>query len=197
MKKFTIIGIVSVLLIIPIFFGVYTENFIAKERDLLTVLTLVMGMLIFIFFSRIINIFGYNKKNIDLMRNQNVVEALLHKNQIILWFFFPLTMIMEELIFRYYIISFLFSTLQLNIILTIVLSSISFSLYHIHTWFYFKNVTILLINLSYTLLLGLFNGYIFFTLGIIPCIIIHFLIAFYSYHNLYRRYFKDDDQEQN
>lgn len=196
MKKFTVIGIVSVFLIIPIFFGVYIEYFIARERELLALIPLIFGLLIFMLISKVVNIFGYNQKSIDLMRKHTVVDALLYRKLVILWFLFPLTMITEELIFRYYLISFLFSTLQLNIILTIVLSSISFSLYHIHTWFYFKDVTILAINLSYTLLLGLFNGYIFFTLGIIPCIIIHYLIAFYSYHDLYKGYFKNNEIEK-
>lgn len=196
MKKFTVIGIVSVFLIIPIFFGVYIEYFIARERELLALIPLIFGLLIFMLISKVVNIFGYNQKSIDLMRKHTVVDALLYRKLVILWFLFPLTMITEELIFRYYLISFLFSTLQLNIILTIVLSSISFSLYHIHTWFYFKDVTILAISLSYTLLLGLFNGYIFFTLGIIPCIIIHYLIAFYSYHDLYKGYFKNNEIEK-
>ncbi|MFX1325244.1 MAG: CPBP family intramembrane glutamic endopeptidase [Promethearchaeota archaeon] len=196
MKKFTVISIVSVFLIIPMFFGVYIEYFIAREREFLTLIPLIFGVLVFMLITKIVNTFGYNQKSIDLMRKHNVIDALLHKNQVILWFLFPLTIIMEELIFRYYLISFLFSTLQLNIILAIVLSSISFSLYHIHIWFYFKDVTILGINLSYTLLLGLFNGYIFFTFGIIPCIIIHYLIAFYSYYDLYNGYFKNNEIEK-
>ena len=65
--------------------------------------------------------------------------------------------IMEELIFRYYLLGFLALTLHLELAISILISSLVFSLYHIHTWFTFKSSKILLINISYTLILGLFT----------------------------------------
>lgn len=190
MKKSTVISIISVVLIIPILFGVYTENFIVRDADLYTILLLILGFSLLLFIGKIINYFGFNNYDIDLMRRHDVINAFINNNRIVLWIFFPITMIMEELIFRYYLISFLATTLQLKIILSILISSIAFSLYHIHTWFSYKSQTILLINLSYTLLLGLYLGYLFYTLGFIVCILIHYLIALYLYYNLYRKNFR-------
>ena len=190
MKKSTVISIISVVLIIPILFGVYTENFIVRYADLYTILLLILGFSLLLFIGKIINFFGFNNYDIELMRRHDVINAFINNNRIVLWIFFPVTMIMEELIFRYYLISFLATTLQLKLILSILISSIAFSLYHIHTWFSYKSQAILLINLSYTLLLGLYLGYLFFTLGFVVCILIHYLIALYLYYNLYRKNFR-------
>ena len=190
MKKFTIITILTIFLVIPIFLGVYTEFFLASELELYVILSLLLGFFLLLLIGWVINSFSFNETDIELMRNHNVVKALINDNNINLWFFFPITMIMEELIFRYYLLSFLALTLQIEIVMSILISSLVFSLYHIHTWFSFKSSKILLINISYALILGLFNGYIFFTLGIIPCIIVHYLIAFYLYYNLYSKNFR-------
>ena len=190
MKKFTIIAISTVFLVIPIFFGVYTEFFLAGDLELYVILFLILGFFLFLLIGWGINSFSFNKTDIELMRNHNVIMALINGNHISLWFFFPITMIMEELIFRYYLLSFLASTLQMEITISILISSLVFSLYHIHTWFSYKSQKILAVNLSFAFLLGVFNGYLFFTLGIIPCIIIHYLIAFYLYYNLYRKNYR-------
>jgi membrane protease YdiL (CAAX protease family) len=189
MKKITFICIITIFLVIPIFFGVYIEFFLVSELQLYTIQFLVLGFFLLLFVGWIINNFGFNQSSIELMRNHNVVNALINNKYINLWLFFPITIVMEELIFRYYLLSFLTLILQLRIFLSILISSIIFSFYHIHTWFTYKSQKILLINLSYTLMLGFFIGYIFFMLGFIPCIIIHYLVAFYLYYNLYRKNF--------
>jgi len=197
MKKFTVISVLSILLSIPIFAGVYVENLVGREFGLFEVLSLILGFTMLLLIGMIINSYGFNPKNLELIKSHEVINSLIYGNKKILWFFFPMTMIMEELIFRYYTISFLISTLQVEIIMSILISSVAFSLYHMHTWFRYKNLTILLTNLCYTLLLGLFNGYIFFTFGIIPCIAIHYTIAFYLYFSLYRKYFKNSITSEN
>ncbi|MFX1239473.1 MAG: CPBP family intramembrane glutamic endopeptidase, partial [Promethearchaeota archaeon] len=181
---------ITFILVIPMFFGVYTDFFWGREVELNIILFLMLGFFLLLLIGGVINNHCFNETDIKLMRLHNVVDALINRNIVILWFFFPITMIMEELIFRYYLISFLALTLKIKIITSIFISSLAFSLYHIHTWFSYKSQKILLINLGYTLILGLYNGYIFFTLGLIPCIIIHYLIAFYLYYNLYRKNFK-------
>ncbi|MFX0029330.1 MAG: CPBP family intramembrane glutamic endopeptidase [Candidatus Hermodarchaeota archaeon] len=190
MKKFIIISLITIILMIPIFFGVYTEFLLERNLELFGIPIVILGLLLLLFIGWIINSFGFDVSNIESMRNHNVINALINGNYVILCFFFPITMIMEELIFRYYLISFFSSTLQLKTLSSILISSIAFSFYHIHTWFTFKNQRILVINLSYTLMLGLFNGYMFIMLGIIPCIIIHYLLAFYFYYYLYTKNFK-------
>ena len=143
---------------------------------------------------KIVEIFGYNRKIVETMRKNDVINALINgDSNFILWFLFPIIIITEELIFRYYTIGILVYILGLESIVVIFISSLFFSLFHIHIWFRYKNLRILLINLGYPFLLGLYIGYIFLKLGIIPCIIIHYVIAFYSYYNIYRRYFRNND----
>ncbi|MFX1572467.1 MAG: type II CAAX prenyl endopeptidase Rce1 family protein [Promethearchaeota archaeon] len=130
------------------------------------------------------------------MKDHDIIEVFINNhNQIIVWVFFPIIMIIEELIFRYYLIGFLFFILGLESFLLILSSSLIFSLYHIHTWFVIKNLRLRLINLSNPFLLGLFNGYLFLKLGIIPCILVHYFLALFLYYNLYRRYFKRENEE--
>ena len=107
--------------------------------------------------------------------------------------YFPIIMTIEELIFRYYLIGFLLNQLKLDIISAILIASAIFSIYHIHTWFGFKNLRILLINLALSFLLGLFNGWILLTLGIFPCIIVHYAVAMLLYHTIYKRNYKTNN----
>ncbi|MFW9818580.1 MAG: type II CAAX prenyl endopeptidase Rce1 family protein [Candidatus Thorarchaeota archaeon] len=172
-------------------FGVYKQYIFLCVWDSLFILLVVMGFVLLITLGKLIEIFIFNNDNIELMRKHDVMNALINKeNRIVIWLFFPLTMIMEELIFRYYLIGFLINSLNYEVISVILVSSVIFSLYHIHTWFSFRNLTILLINLGYPFLMGLYIGYIFINLGILPCILIHYILAFFLYFNLYKRYFK-------
>ncbi len=172
-------------------FGVYIQYTFISVLDPFFILPFLLGFLVLIIFGKLIEKFIFNNENIELMRNHDVMNALIHNNnRIVIWFFFPLTMIMEELIFRYYSIGFLIISLNLDVVPVILISSLIFSLYHIHTWFSFKDLTILLLNLAYPFFMGLYIGYVFLNLGIIPCILIHYILAFFLYYNLYRRYFK-------
>lgn len=191
--KYIIIVIISTILFIPMFFGVYIEHLLVRELNFYSILFLLSGLLILLSIGKLIEIFIFNRKNIELMKKHDVTNALINNdNRIIIWLFFPLTMIMEELIFRYYLISFLIYSIKLEVTSVIFISSFFFSMYHFHTWFSYKSVPILLVNLSFPFLLGLFNGYIFLTLGIIPCIIVHFTVAFLLYYNIYVKYTKNN-----
>ncbi|MFX0023097.1 MAG: type II CAAX prenyl endopeptidase Rce1 family protein [Candidatus Hermodarchaeota archaeon] len=189
--KYIIITVISICLFFPMIFGVYIQYIIVRISDLIFILPFLLGLFVLLSLGRLIEIFIFNIENVELMRKHDVMNALINKNnRFVILFFFPLTMIMEELIFRYYLIGFLRNSLNLEIVSVILISSIVFSLYHIHTWFSFKNLTILLINLVYPFLMGLYLGYIFLNLGILPCILIHYILAFFLYYSLYRRYFK-------
>lgn len=125
------------------------------------------------------------------MRKHDVTNALINgNNRIVILVFFPLTMIMEELIFRYYLVGFLINSLNLEIVSVLFISSLIFSLYHIHTWFSFKNLTLLLINLLFPFLMGIYLGFVLLNFGIIACILIHSILAFSLYYSIYRRYFR-------
>ena len=191
-RKYIIICIITILLTIPIFFGVFIEFFLIKVINLVSILILVFGISSLLLIGILIEVFVYNNHLFVIIQNHDVINALIHKNnRIIVWIFFSITMIMEELIFRYYSIGILNSVLNLQYLLTILISSIAFSLYHIHIWFTIKNLKILFINLIYSFLMGLYLGFIFFSFGFLSCIIAHYIIAFLMHYNLYRRYYKN------
>jgi hypothetical protein len=172
-------------------FGVYIQYTFISVLDPFFIIPFILGFLALIILGKLIEKFVFNDEKIELMRNHDVMNALINNNsKKVIWFFFPLTMIMEELIFRYYTIGFLIISLNLEVISVIFISSVIFSLYHIHTWFSFKDLTILLVNLVYPFLMGLYIGYVFLNLGILPCILIHYILAFFLYYSLYVRYFK-------
>ena len=173
------------------FFGVYLDLLFVKELNLIIIIVLISGILFFLIIGKLVEIYCYNYQNVRLLRKQDVIKVLISKkNKIILWVFFPMIMTIEELIFRYYLLGFLVITLKSEIILSLFISSLIFSLFHIHTWFSYKNFRILLINLGIPFFLGIYNGFILVNLGILPCIIIHYGVVMILYYNIYRRYFK-------
>ena len=192
-QKYLKISIITLILILPIFFGVYVENLFVKVFNLYAFLTLMGGLVIVLSIGEITDNYGFTSESLKIMKEHDVLHTLINKeNRLMILFLFILTMVMEELVFRFYLIGFLTQTLGLSIIIVLFISSISFSLYHIHTWFTYKDLRILVIYLSNSFLLGLFLGFIFITLGIVLCIIFHSLLGFLFYFNLYRRYFKGE-----
>ncbi|MFX1420028.1 MAG: type II CAAX prenyl endopeptidase Rce1 family protein [Promethearchaeota archaeon] len=191
-RKYIILSSLLIILTIPIFFGLFIEYFTILELNWNIFLIFIIGILILLFIGKIIEIFGYSNKNVEAIRKQDVINALINKDKrAIIWFFFPIIIIIEELVFRYYGIGILIHILDLESFSAIFISSLIFSSYHIHIWFRYKNLKILLINLGYPFLMGLYIGYMFLKLGFIPCIIIHYIIALIMYYGIYRRYFKD------
>ncbi|MFX1321120.1 MAG: type II CAAX prenyl endopeptidase Rce1 family protein [Promethearchaeota archaeon] len=192
-RKYTLISITFILLIVPIFLGIYNEYFFIREFGVNVVLILIFGFIIFLIIGKIIEVFVYNDENIGVIKKQDVIYAFISKkNLVFIWVFFLIIMIIEELIFRFYSIAILINQVQLEALVAVFISSSVFSIFHIHTWFSYRSIRILLVNLIFPFLLGLFNGYIFLTMGIIPCIIIHYIIVLDLYYNLYKRYFKEN-----
>ena len=124
---------------------------------------------------------GFNEVSLLKMEKHEVIRALREKKIISLITFFPITILTEELIFRYYLIGFLLLQIQLGEIVSIFISSGVFSLYHLHVWFTFKNPRILIGYLAYSFLLGLLTAYLLLTLGLIFCFILHFSLVFLIY----------------
>lgn len=192
-RKYTLIVIIFIILIVPTFLGYYWEYFFIREFDVYVVLILIFGFIIFFIMGKLIEIYAYNDNRIEVLKKNDIINAFISKkNRIVIWVFFPIIMIIEELIFRFYIIATLINQVELEALVAVFISSLVFSLFHIHTWFSYRSLRILLVNLIFPFLLGLFNGYIFLTIGIIPCIIIHYIIVLNLYYNLYKRYFKND-----
>ena len=187
-KKYLAIISTVILLLIPIFFGIYANFLTVSEISLEIMLLLLIGFVLLLALGKVMEMFLYGKKSKEEMKQHDVIRAFLNEEgKIVLLVFFPLTMIMEELIFRYYLIGFLLSPLNLEIISTIMISSLIFSLYHIHTWFRFKDLKILISYLIFSFLLGIYNAYLLFALGIFACIIVHFSLVFVIYYNLYKK----------
>ena len=192
-RKYGILGILFVILIVPIIFGIYIEYLFIRELNITVFIVLVFGLIVFLLLEKFIIDYGYNDTSFKALKTQDVLNALITKeNKAVIWLFLPMIMIIEELIFRYYMIGFLLKQVGLEVIWAILISSSIFSLFHIHIWFRFKNLRVLIINLVDSFSLGLFNGYIFLTLGLIPCILIHYGLVLLLYYGIYKRYFKSN-----
>ena len=184
-QKYLIIIILDVILLIPIYFGLFTRYLLIKEFNFSILLTLIISIIFFIAFSLIIQKYGYDKSTISLMVNHDVTSTLVgNGNKMILFLFFPLTMLMEELLFRYYLIGFMETILHLDVIVIVLLSSLIFSVYHLHFWFRFKNVRLTMIFIIGSFVMGIFLSFILMTLGLIFCVVVHFTLAILMYYNL-------------
>ena len=187
-KKYITITLAVILLLFPLFFGIYTEFLFINDFSLFSLAYLLIGFVFLLVLGKVMEHFMYKGASKETMKQHGVINALLNKNgKIILYVFFPLTMIMEEFIFRYYLIGILLFQLKLGLILAILISSIIFSLYHLHIWFKFKNSKILISYLISSFLLAIYNGYLLITLGIFVCIIVHTILVFILYYNLYKK----------
>ncbi len=190
-RKYMILGSLLIILIVPIFFGTFLKYLTIREINGYIVLIFIIGIIILLFLSKIIEVFVYNNENVEVIKKQDVMNAFINRNnRVIIWFFFPMIIIIEELLFRYYLFGVLICFLKFELIVVILISSVAFSLFHIHIWFRYRNLHIFLINLIYPFLLGLFNSYVLLTFGLLPCIAIHYTIALYAYYGIYKRYFK-------
>jgi len=188
-KKYIIICITTIILIIPVFFQVFIEYFTIRESNLTSITVLILGISLLLLVGILIESFAYDSDLFELIKNHDLIDSFINKEKRgIVLFFFSITMIMEELIFRYYSIGILNSLLNLNYYISILISSLAFSIYHIHIWFSFKNLKLLLINLIYPFLMGFYLGYIFLSYGYVSCFIGHYIIAFFMHYSLYRRY---------
>ena len=182
------IAVAVILLIIPIFFGIYTDFLIISEFSVCLILFLLIGFVFLLGLGKVMEFLLNSERTKELMKQHDVIKALMNGNdRIVLLVFFPLTMIMEEFIFRFYLIGMLYYQLKLELILAVLISSVIFSLYHLHIWFKFKNLKILISYLISSFLLAIYNAYVLLTLGIFVCIIVHTILVIILYYNLYKK----------
>ena len=187
-KKNIAITLAVIILLFPLFFGIYTEFLFINDFTLFTLTYLLIGFVLLLVLGKVMEYFMYKGVSKETMKHHEVIKALLNKNgKTLLFVFFPLTMIMEEFIFRYYLIGILLCQLKSGLFLAILISSVIFSLYHLHIWFKFKNLKILISYLISSFLLAIYNGYLLTTLGIFVCIIVHAILVFILYCNLYKK----------
>lgn len=184
-NKHYLIIISVIICLIPLFFGVYIDYLSIGQFNLQILAITVSSIIILHLFGRLLEKYAYRKELLDIIRDHDLISALILKNDNwVLFFFFPLTIIMEEFIFRYYSIGILRNLVNLGTYESIIISSLIFSLYHIHFWFKFKNLSITIIFICYSFFLGLISGFVLLTIGLPFCVIIHYLLAFISYLNL-------------
>ncbi|MFW9936499.1 MAG: type II CAAX prenyl endopeptidase Rce1 family protein [Candidatus Thorarchaeota archaeon] len=192
-KKYILISSLVILLVIPIFFGVFNQYLLLSQINLIDITYLVIGMIVLLLIGFLISTFVYDTKSLELMKNHDVINSLIRRNnRLVLVLFFPLTMIMEELIFRYYILGLFMIELKFETLLAVLLSSLIFSVYHIHFWFKFKNLRITTTYIIYSFLLGLFTAYILITFNIFISIFAHYIIAFAIYFLLFKKKYKNE-----
>ncbi len=177
---------VILILIIPLFFGfnikfLFFNKIQAFQIFLIGVLLTFLLVLGFLIVRYVFTIRDY-----EIIKKHEIINGFISNSIKLVTISFLLTMIMEELIFRFYILGFLI--VNLNLLMAITISSVIFSLYHIHIFFYFRNLKIFAVYLSYSFLIGLLNSYILIYLGFFFCIISHFLIVYLIYYGLFKNY---------
>ena len=186
--------IVSVIvLIIPILLGLnITYIFISIKIDYLEVIFLILGTFLLLVLGLVFLYFSLNEKVMKEFQKHPLVNALITKKNILFnLFIFSMTIIMEELIFRLYLIAFFLDILKLLFIVAILMDGVIFSLYHLHFLTRFKNARIIWIYLIFSFFLGTFNSYILVKFGLISCILIHFSIALLIYIMISKRYVRN------
>jgi membrane protease YdiL (CAAX protease family) len=171
---------------------VFTDYLLVEEIEFANIFYLALGFIVLLLLGILISNFIYDNESFELMKNHDVINSLINNNnKIELFLFFPLTMIMEELIFRYYTIGILSIELNLETLPAVLISSLAFSVYHIHFWFRFKDLRITTTSVVYSFLLGLFTAYILIYFNIFVSIIAHYILAFAIYYILFRKKYKN------
>ena len=188
--KDVIIIIVVFIAIIPLFYGYNLQKIVILTFNFNLIAVLALGLIILFLLGRLIFSTLLDDKSISLMENHDMIDSFIKKNQKwTKWFIFPLTMLMEELIFRFYAISIIINLIKLSPFLAIILSSSIFAVYHIHFWIRLRNFRIFISFFILSFLLGLLNGYAFIYFGLLACFFIHYGMAFELYFYLYRKFY--------
>ena len=188
--KDVIIIIVVFIAFIPLFYGYNLQYIIIITFNFNLIAFLVLGIVILFLLGRLIFSTLLDEKSIIQIENHDLVDSFIKNNQkLTKWFIFPLTMLMEELIFRFYSISIIINLIKLSSFLAVIISSSIFAAYHIHFWIRFKNFRIFISFFILSFFLGLLNGYAFINFGLLVCFIIHYGMAFELYFYLYRKFY--------
>ncbi|MFO8019837.1 MAG: CPBP family intramembrane glutamic endopeptidase [Promethearchaeia archaeon] len=175
-----------VLLVLPILFGINRRYLFIIQITPFIILMAIFGVLLLIGLGKLIITYGFNQKSMEIMKKHEVIKAFTQKNFRVIFLWFPITILMEELIFRYYITGFLASVFDL--LRAISLAGLIFGFYHIHIWFFSENKKITLIFILFSLILGIVLNFILYYLGILFCITMHYFLVTWIYYKLYKRY---------
>ncbi len=192
-KKDFIIFVVVLIGLIPLFLGLHAQYLFIINLNLSKLILSLFGIIILFLLGRFIILIIFDAKVIEQMKNHDLVQSFINRNKkSVILFAFPLTMLMEELIFRFYMITYLLDIFHFNDLTVVFFSSFIFALYHLHFWFRFKNFRLFLSYFILSFGLGLFNGFAFLNYGLLVCFFVHFGIAFELYYHLFDKYFKNN-----
>lgn len=159
---------------------------------------LFIGLFILITLIGISLIARYLGKDIIVFEKHPVVEGLKSGNKFSVWLIFPITMVFEEILFRGFLLGGISYIPELgNSWISIILSAVIFSLYHIHTWFTFKNKKVTLTFMSFSLVLGLCCGYYLFKVGIFGAILLHWFSVFLIFQDISSKIDREKPKEKN
>jgi membrane protease YdiL (CAAX protease family) len=137
--------IIIFILIIPLFFGFNKEFIFPSNFSLVDFIIIIFGI-IFLFIFGIFFITPFFKtQHFEKMKKHEVVKAFINREYKPLYRSFLLSMIIDEMIFRFYIAGVLIQYLEM--INVIILSSTIFSVYHVYIWFYLKDIRVLCVYL--------------------------------------------------
>lgn len=178
--------IIIIVLVIPIFFGFNMQFSYFSKMGLFEIFLILICLLFLIIVGIFIVKYIFNANDYEKMKEHEIIKGFICKNIKLVTISFLLTIIIEELIFRFYIMGILI--ININVISSIMISSVIFSLYHIHIFFYFRISKIIWIYLGYSFLIGFVNGIILNFVGLFCCIIDHFFIVYMIYYWLFRSY---------
>jgi membrane protease YdiL (CAAX protease family) len=181
--------IIVIILLLPLFFGYNIQYLFFNPLNTLHFIIISCGTIILLLFGYFFITPFINPQQLEEIKKHEVIDAFLRKDYSALYMGFLLSMILEELIFRFYIGGILIDYFALYLV--VLLSSIIFSLYHIHIWFAFKNIRITLMYIGFSFLLGILNGFVLFSLGLFFCIILHYGIVLLCYWKIYTQCLKN------
>ncbi len=146
------------------------------------------GLFFFLILSELLIELVLKKYYLDELKKHDMINAFITKNRKILFLMFPITMLMEELLFRYYLAILIF--VYFGAIASILISSAFFALYHFHFLNLFKKTGLILVFVGYSFLLGIYLTYLLLNFGLMSCIILHFGIVYFTYYEIYRKQIK-------
>jgi len=179
--KIIIIPILAFVIIVIYLLTIYPKWLFPSVSFTIYSITIILGACVFLIGTGISLSNFIMRDSIIKMKEHIVVRAIMERRYFDLWFIFPVTMIFEELLFRLFLFELLYS--YFDLITTIYIGTIIFSLFHLHT-LSFKDINITLAFVILSIFLGVVLNFFFYFFGLIFCIFIHWLCVFIIFLNI-------------
>ncbi len=177
-------SIVIIILVIPILLGYQREDLLLISGNFwVYFISILIGLILFTVGYYCITYFG--KNSLEILKKNPVFQNLEARRYLLTLAYFALFMLIEELIFRFY----LFSVLRDNWseIGGLWVASLIFCLYHINIYLQYKDVRLAVIYILFSFILGVYLTLIFNTFGLIGAFIAHFIGVFLIYFFIWKK----------